>query len=682
MHRLFKISVFLLLSHFAAAQCDTTGILLELQATTNLNGLLIGDDKCIKKAVVMSPLVVSNDTLYFTGGGAGSVTSVGLSLPSIFLVSGSPVTTSGTLTGTLATQSANTFFRGPTSGGAATPTFGLITTADITGLLVANNGVSDNEAGGVYRLGNVYMNLPDAAFTTNRKININDNTLFIGDNSDSTLLGIFGLDGRVGIRTTAASRALHVNGEVRITDLTTDTPTLIVGADADGDLGAITVSTGLSLSGGVLTSTVTAYTDEQAQDAVGTILTDGSIIDFTYNDATPSITATVINNSIGNSQIRQGVARSVIGVTGNATANVADIQGTTDQVLRVNTTGNALGFGQIATGGITDDAVTYAKLQNISTNNRILGRITAGAGNAEELTAANMQTILGYLDGALTNPRIPYASDANTLTDNANLVWLNGSQEIMVGGGATLDARFSHRATANITGDSKFSNGDNNVSGTYEMRLANTRNVSNTGNSKLTLQTGGTAAGDPFIYLNVPGGGNVSIGIDNSDGDKIKFSPGAAAPGANANNGLVITNTATPFVGINTDNPGHALDVAGSARAVNLRNTLAAPTVGTLGTGLGTGPTIDLVDGGNNGFIIWFTTGTAPAANGNLFRVTYANPFAVYSFPVWSADNNNAATDYNKFTRSGASPAWFDWKANGTLTANTQYRFIFNVMGL
>ena len=62
--------------------------------------------------------------------GSGSVTSVGLALPSIFSVSGSPVTTSGTLTGTLATQTANLLFSGPSSGGAATPTFRQTVPAD------------------------------------------------------------------------------------------------------------------------------------------------------------------------------------------------------------------------------------------------------------------------------------------------------------------------------------------------------------------------------------------------------------------------------------------------------------------------------------------------------------------------------------------------------------------------
>lgn len=59
------------------------------------------------------------------------VTSVALALPSIFTVSGSPVTTTGTLTGTLNAQTANTFFSGPLSS-TAVPTFRTITYADLT----------------------------------------------------------------------------------------------------------------------------------------------------------------------------------------------------------------------------------------------------------------------------------------------------------------------------------------------------------------------------------------------------------------------------------------------------------------------------------------------------------------------------------------------------------------------
>lgn len=87
------------------------------------------------------------------GGGGGSVTSVALALPSsVFDISGSPVTGTGTLTGTFDTQSANTFFAGPTSGGAATPAFRAIVAADIPlnfidSTHIKSKGVSFNNLG-------------------------------------------------------------------------------------------------------------------------------------------------------------------------------------------------------------------------------------------------------------------------------------------------------------------------------------------------------------------------------------------------------------------------------------------------------------------------------------------------------------------------------------------------------
>lgn len=72
--------------------------------------------------------VVSPDAV----GGSGTVTAVALALPSsVFTVSGSPVTVTGTLTGALATQTANQVFAGPSSGSAATPTFRALIASDL-----------------------------------------------------------------------------------------------------------------------------------------------------------------------------------------------------------------------------------------------------------------------------------------------------------------------------------------------------------------------------------------------------------------------------------------------------------------------------------------------------------------------------------------------------------------------
>ncbi|PUZ29496.1 hypothetical protein DCC81_08615 [Chitinophaga parva] len=78
-----------------------------------------------------SYLKYDGTNLSWATSAASGVTSVGLSMPGIFTVTNSPVTGTGTLTASLATQAANTVFAGPASGASAAPTFRALTVADI-----------------------------------------------------------------------------------------------------------------------------------------------------------------------------------------------------------------------------------------------------------------------------------------------------------------------------------------------------------------------------------------------------------------------------------------------------------------------------------------------------------------------------------------------------------------------
>lgn len=78
--------------------------------------------------------------------GGGTVSSVDLALPSIFTVSGNPVTTTGTLTAVLANQAPNLIFAGPPSGGAADPTFRSIVAADLPIGSTAGTVAAGNDA--------------------------------------------------------------------------------------------------------------------------------------------------------------------------------------------------------------------------------------------------------------------------------------------------------------------------------------------------------------------------------------------------------------------------------------------------------------------------------------------------------------------------------------------------------
>jgi hypothetical protein len=65
--------------------------------------------------------------------GVPSVTSVGLTMPTEFAVSGSPITSNGTLAVTKNTQTANQVYAGPSSGSATAPTFRALVPADVLG---------------------------------------------------------------------------------------------------------------------------------------------------------------------------------------------------------------------------------------------------------------------------------------------------------------------------------------------------------------------------------------------------------------------------------------------------------------------------------------------------------------------------------------------------------------------
>jgi hypothetical protein len=68
------------------------------------------------------------------GGGSGTVTSVSMTGDGVIFnisVTGSPITTSGTLVPVLLTQTKNLFLGGPSSGSSATPTFRAIVGADL-----------------------------------------------------------------------------------------------------------------------------------------------------------------------------------------------------------------------------------------------------------------------------------------------------------------------------------------------------------------------------------------------------------------------------------------------------------------------------------------------------------------------------------------------------------------------
>jgi hypothetical protein len=190
-------------------------------------------------------------------------------------------------------------------------------------------------------------------------------------------------------------------------------------------------------------------------------------------DLTADRTFAISTNGISNSLIRQSAALSVIGNSTNVTANVGDIIAANDgEVLRRS--GTTLGFGTIATAGITNSAVTYSKIQNVSTNNRLLGRATTGAGVVEEIT---LGTGLSYSGttlnvGSLPNSALTNSSIALTLGTTGTDANVSGSPASL-GGSLTLNLPSASPTNRGLLTSADWTTFNNKLSSVDTSNIAN-----------------------------------------------------------------------------------------------------------------------------------------------------------------------------------------------------------------
>lgn len=89
-----------------------------------------------------------------------------------------------------------------------------------------------------------------------------------------------------------------------------------------------------------------------------------------------SLATTISNAVVTYAKIQNVAGLSVVGRSANSSGVGADITGTDGQALRVS--GTTLGFGTIATAGIADGSITFAKMANLAANS-IIGNSTGSA---------------------------------------------------------------------------------------------------------------------------------------------------------------------------------------------------------------------------------------------------------------------------------------------------------------
>lgn len=271
----------------------------------------------------------------------------------------------------------------------------------------------------------------------------NSNRLYIENSDGSTPLigGDFNTN-VVGINTAFGSiaRTLTVTGEMRVTDLITDTPSQIVGRDADGDFGTFTAT-----SGQVLKYNGTAW--EAAADNAGFSGT-GTANKIPYFTSSTALAATDIHfNSNG---LGFGNTNPLWAL--HLTNKAIYMQGTST-IIDANNSGGPSGEFLMATGG---SGVDWQQIQ--------LFRSTTGGG--KDVTVTGGSTIANALvpnngtAGQVLRKGTSGYDWATPTSEQYAQLYLNGSSTITANTAALLSA--AHYTTLTYTGNGAFSNPQTN----------------------------------------------------------------------------------------------------------------------------------------------------------------------------------------------------------------------------
>jgi hypothetical protein len=166
---------------------------------------------------------------------------------------------------------------------------------------------------------------------------------------------------------------------------------------------------------------------ERVQDILGAALTDTATVDFTYDDTAGTVTASLKNTTVtpGTYGDATHVGQFTVDAQGRLTS--ASSIAITFPAAGVTTTGSPAsgnlakfsGAGTITSGDLSGDvitsgtlaatiannAVTYAKMQDVSATKRVLGRNTAGSGDPEEVT---VDQLLDWITGTAAQGDVFY----------------------------------------------------------------------------------------------------------------------------------------------------------------------------------------------------------------------------------------------------------------------------------
>lgn len=246
-------------------------------------------------------------------------------------------------------------------------------------------------------------------------------------------------------------------------------------------------------------------------------------------------TADINNNQVTPAKLDDGSGFSVLGKATTGAGDRADIVAADETVLGRTAAGN-LAFAALATGQIAAKAVTYAKIQDVSATDRLLGRDSAGAGVVEEITVAAALSMLGAFSSIAV--QVFTATGANTYTPTSGMKYCLVISTGAGGGGGGADT------SAGGSGDVSVGGGGGAGGTCIEAFSAAAIGASQT----VTIGTGGTAGTNTggsggnggnttFGALHTANGGNGGTGGGSSAQDiqTVAGGTGGVPSGGTAN---------------------------------------------------------------------------------------------------------------------------------------------------
>ena len=314
---------------------NATASTLTSSAGQRLLGRYDGSSGTLQEITLGANMAWNGSAIEATGGGTGSVSSVGLSVPAFLSVSGSPVTTSGTLAVSL-------------SG---------------TALPVANGGtgVTSSTGSGAVVLGT-------SPTLTTPTITVNDNALTIRDNTDTTKLGVFELSG-ISPSTTRTITWPNENGTMVLSSRSISTTSPLSGG---GDFSAnrtFSISTngiGNSLLAQVATATFKGRTTAGTGNVEDLTVTQATAL---LNTFTTSLTGLVPSSGGGtiNYMRADGTWAAPPGTTNQTITLSGDLSGSGTTSINAQIGAGVVGATELGTDAVTtikilNDNVTYAKI--------------------------------------------------------------------------------------------------------------------------------------------------------------------------------------------------------------------------------------------------------------------------------------------------------------------------------